>query len=155
MVFPWAWRSTFGAVGLFFTTFRSHLRKLYACVQLLAFFALGRSYLLYVEGSYYMPNYLSVDTGSRQRYTCRRRQVDDDSRGHAAFLLYDIPSMMPPPLPPPSGPALGTLSSLVTSAKVLNFETIGDGRIDLLTPQCCAKRHVQIFRGYARSKFNA
>ena len=44
-----------------------------------------------------MPNYLFVDMGFHQGYARRRWQADDDSRGHAASLLYNKPSMMPHP----------------------------------------------------------
>ena len=46
------------------------------------------------------------------------------------FFTKDLPRYLTP-LPPPPGPVLGTLSSLVTAPKVLDFEIIdGLGRIE-------------------------
>ena len=46
------------------------------------------------------------------------------------FFTTDIPRYLTP-LPPPPGPVLGTLSSLVTAPKILDFEIIeGFGRIE-------------------------
>ena len=46
------------------------------------------------------------------------------------FFTTDLPRYLMP-LPPPPGPVLGTLSSLVTAPKVLDFEIIeGLGRIE-------------------------
>ena len=46
------------------------------------------------------------------------------------FFTTDIPRYLTP-LPPPPGPVLGTLSSLVTAPKILDFEIIeGLGRIE-------------------------
>lgn len=46
------------------------------------------------------------------------------------FFTSDLPRYLTP-LPPPPGPVLGTLSSLVTPPKVLDFEIIeGLGRIE-------------------------
>jgi len=46
------------------------------------------------------------------------------------FFTTDLPRYLTP-LPPPPGPVLGTLSSLVTAPKVLDFEIIeGLGRIE-------------------------
>jgi carbon catabolite-derepressing protein kinase len=46
------------------------------------------------------------------------------------FFVTDLPRYLTP-LPPPPGPVLGTLSSLVTPPKVLDFEIIdGLGRIE-------------------------
>jgi len=47
-----------------------------------------------------------------------------------SFFRTDLPRYLTP-LPPPPGPVLGTLSSLVTPAKVLDFEILdGLGRIE-------------------------
>lgn len=47
-----------------------------------------------------------------------------------SFFTTDLPRYLTP-LPPPPGPVLGTLSSLVTAPKVLDFEIIdGLGRIE-------------------------
>ena len=46
------------------------------------------------------------------------------------FFTTDLPRYLTP-LPPPPGPVLGTLSSLVTAPKILDFEIIeGLGRIE-------------------------
>lgn len=46
------------------------------------------------------------------------------------FFTTDLPRYLTP-LPPPPGPVLGTLSSLVTAPKVLDFQIIeGLGRIE-------------------------
>ena len=46
------------------------------------------------------------------------------------FFTNDLPRYLTP-LPPPPGPVLGTLSSLVTAPKILDFEIIeGLGRIE-------------------------
>ena len=49
---------------------------------------------------------------------------------HHPFFTKDLPRYLTP-LPPPPGPVLGTLSSLVTAPKALDFEIIdGLGRIE-------------------------
>ncbi|KAG2751863.1 Pkinase-domain-containing protein [Suillus brevipes Sb2] len=73
------------------------------------------------QGSYHMPSYLGADA---------RGLINHMLAIDPAFFRTDLPRYLTP-LPPPPGPVLGTLSSLVTQAKVLDFEIVdGLGRIE-------------------------
>ena len=59
----------------------------------------------------------------------KRITIPDTITQHP-FFTTDLPRYLTP-LPPPPGPVLGTLSSLVTAPKILDFEIIeGLGRIE-------------------------
>lgn len=80
-----------------------------------------------------MPQYLSPDartliTGMLHTDPVKRFTIQD-IMGHPWFTP-DLPRYLSP-LPPPPGPVLGTLTSLVAPANVIDFEIIdGLGRID-------------------------
>jgi len=85
------------------------------------------------QGNFHMPNYLSQDARS---LITSMLAVDPVKRitvpeiTQHPFFTTDLPRYLTP-LPPPPGPVLGTLSSLVTPAKQLDFEIIeGLGRIE-------------------------
>ena len=94
----------------------------------------GLSLLLrMVEGNFYIPNHLSPDARSLITSMLAvdpvKRITIPDITQHP-FFTTDLPRYLTP-LPPPPGPVLGTLSSLVTAPKVLDFEIIeGLGRIE-------------------------
>jgi len=85
------------------------------------------------EGTFHMPSYLSSDARSLISSMLvvdpvKRISVPDIVQHR--FFTTDIPRYLTP-LPPPPGPVLGTLSSLVTAPKQLDFELIeGLGRIE-------------------------
>lgn len=85
------------------------------------------------QGSYHMPSYLGADARGLINHMLAidpvKRITIPEITQHA-FFRTDIPRYLTP-LPPPPGPVLGTLSSLVTQAKVLDFEIVdGLGRIE-------------------------
>ncbi|KAF9225155.1 Pkinase-domain-containing protein [Gyrodon lividus] len=85
------------------------------------------------QGSYHMPSYLGVDArgliNAMLAVDPVKRITVPEITQHP-FFRTDLPRYLTP-LPPPPGPVLGTLSSLVTPAKVLDFEIIeGLGRIE-------------------------
>ncbi|KAG0706690.1 kinase-like domain-containing protein [Suillus ampliporus] len=85
------------------------------------------------QGSYHMPSYLSADARGLINFMLAvdpvKRITIPEITQHP-FFTADLPRYLTP-LPPPPGPVLGTLSSLVTQAKVLDFEIIdGLGRIE-------------------------
>ncbi|KIJ13810.1 hypothetical protein PAXINDRAFT_100499, partial [Paxillus involutus ATCC 200175] len=85
------------------------------------------------QGSYHMPGHLGVDArgliNSMLAVDPVKRITVPEITQHP-FFTTDLPRYLTP-LPPPPGPVLGTLSSLVTPAKVLDFEIIeGLGRIE-------------------------
>ena len=80
-----------------------------------------------------MPSYLSSDArgliNSMLAIDPVKRITIPEITQHP-FFVTDLPRYLTP-LPPPPGPVLGTLSSLVTAPKVLDFEIIdGLGRIE-------------------------
>ncbi|OCH92968.1 CAMK/CAMKL/AMPK protein kinase [Obba rivulosa] len=85
------------------------------------------------QGVYHMPSYLSPDArdlinGMLAVDPVKRITVPEILQHK--FFTTDLPRYLSP-LPPPPGPVLGTLSSLVTPGKVLDFEIIeGLGRIE-------------------------
>ncbi|KAI0065917.1 snf 1 [Artomyces pyxidatus] len=85
------------------------------------------------QGSYHTPSYLSSDaraliTGMLAVDPVKRITVPEIIQH--PFFTVDLPRYLQP-LPPPPGPVLGTLSSLVTPGKTLDFEIIeGLGRIE-------------------------
>ncbi|KAI0050235.1 snf 1 [Auriscalpium vulgare] len=85
------------------------------------------------QGTYHMPSFLSPDarsviTGMLAVDPVKRITVPEIIQ-HPFFTL-DLPRYLQP-LPPKPGPVLGTLSSLVTPGKTLDFEIIeGLGRIE-------------------------
>lgn len=86
-----------------------------------------------VEGSYHMPSSLSPDArgliNAMLAVDPVKRITIPEITQHP-FYTTDLPRYLTP-LPPPPGPVLGTLSSLVTQSKVLDFELIeGLGRIE-------------------------
>jgi len=85
------------------------------------------------EGTYHMPSYLS--SGARGLINGMlavdpvKRITVPEILQHP-FFTTDLQRYLQP-LPPPPGPVLGTLSSLVTPAKTIDFEIIeGLGRIE-------------------------
>ncbi|EGN93677.1 hypothetical protein SERLA73DRAFT_97615 [Serpula lacrymans var. lacrymans S7.3] len=85
------------------------------------------------QGSYHMPSYLGADARglivSMLAVDPVKRITVPEITQHP-FFKTDLPRYLTP-LPPPPGPVLGTLSSLVTPPKVLDFEIIdGLGRIE-------------------------
>jgi len=85
------------------------------------------------QGNFHMPNYLSPDARS---LITSMLAVDPVKRitvpeiTQHPFFTSELPRYLSP-LPPPPGPVLGTLSSLVTPPKQLDFEIIeGLGRIE-------------------------
>jgi carbon catabolite-derepressing protein kinase len=86
-----------------------------------------------LEGNYYEPPYLSQDAkvllaGMLAVDPVKRITVPDILRSN--FYKTDLPRYLTP-LPPRPGPVLGTLSSLVSPPKKLDFEYIeGLGRIE-------------------------
>ncbi|KAF8814022.1 snf 1 [Phlegmacium glaucopus] len=85
------------------------------------------------QGNFYIPNHLSPD--ARSLITSMlvvdpvKRITIPDITQHP-FFTTDLSRYLTP-LPPPPGPVLGTLSSLVTAPKILDFEIIeGLGRIE-------------------------
>ncbi|KDR86014.1 hypothetical protein GALMADRAFT_205245 [Galerina marginata CBS 339.88] len=85
------------------------------------------------QGNFHMPSYLSSD--ARNLITSMlavdpvKRITIPEITQHP-FFTTDLPRYLTP-LPPPPGPVLGTLSSLVTPPKQLDFEIIeGLGRIE-------------------------
>ncbi|KAF8837621.1 Pkinase-domain-containing protein [Paxillus ammoniavirescens] len=85
------------------------------------------------QGSYHMPSHLGVDArgliNAMLAVDPVKRITVPEITQHP-FFTTDLPRYLTP-LPPPPGPVLGTLSSLVTPAKVLDFEIIeGLGRIE-------------------------
>lgn len=85
------------------------------------------------QGSYHMPSYLGADARGLINHMLAidpvKRITIPEITQHP-FFRTDIPRYLTP-LPPPPGPVLGTLSSLVTQPKVLDFEIIdGLGRIE-------------------------
>ncbi|KAA1467848.1 Pkinase-domain-containing protein [Dentipellis sp. KUC8613] len=85
------------------------------------------------QGTYHMPSYLSADArglinGMLAVDPVKRITVPEILQH--PFFTTDLPRYLQP-LPPRPGPVLGTLSSLVTPAKTLDFEIIeGLGRIE-------------------------
>ncbi|KAH9062763.1 CAMK/CAMKL/AMPK protein kinase [Lactarius vividus] len=85
------------------------------------------------QGTYVIPSYLSPDarnliTGMLAVDPVKRTTVPEIIQH--PFFQVDLPRYLQP-LPPPPGPVLGTLSSLVTPGKALDFEIIdGLGRIE-------------------------
>jgi carbon catabolite-derepressing protein kinase len=80
-----------------------------------------------------MPSYLSSDArgliNSMLAVDPVKRITVPEITQHP-FFIKDLPRYLTP-LPPPPGPVLGTLSSLVTAPKVLDFQIIdGLGRIE-------------------------
>jgi carbon catabolite-derepressing protein kinase len=80
-----------------------------------------------------MPSYLGADARGLINHMLAidpvKRITIPEITQHA-FFRTDLPRYLTP-LPPPPGPVLGTLSSLVTQAKVLDFEIVdGLGRIE-------------------------
>lgn len=80
-----------------------------------------------------MPSYLSADArgliNSMLAVDPVKRITVPEITQHP-FFTKDLPRYLTP-LPPPPGPVLGTLSSLVTAPKVLDFQIIdGLGRIE-------------------------
>ena len=80
-----------------------------------------------------MPQYLSSDARGLINHMLAvdpvKRITIPEITQHP-FFITDLPRYLTP-LPPPPGPVLGTLSSLVTPPKVLDFEIIeGLGRIE-------------------------
>ena len=87
----------------------------------------------FAEGSFYIPSHLSSDARSLLNSMIVvdpvKRITIPEITQHP-FFTTDLPRYLTP-LPPPPGPVLGTLSSLVTAPKVLDFEIIeGLGRIE-------------------------
>jgi carbon catabolite-derepressing protein kinase len=85
------------------------------------------------QGSYHMPSYLGADARGLINHMLAidpvKRITIPEITQHP-FFRTDLPRYLTP-LPPPPGPVLGTLSSLVTQAKVLDFEIVdGLGRIE-------------------------
>ncbi|KAH7886390.1 kinase-like domain-containing protein [Phlebopus sp. FC_14] len=85
------------------------------------------------QGSYHMPSYLGADArgliNSMLAVDPVKRITIPEITQHP-FFTTDLPRYLTP-LPPRPGPVLGTLSSLVSPAKVLDFEIIeGLGRIE-------------------------
>ncbi|KAI0308395.1 hypothetical protein OF83DRAFT_284650, partial [Amylostereum chailletii] len=85
------------------------------------------------QGSYHMPSHLSADArgliNSMLAVDPVKRITVPEILQHT-FYTTDLPRYLQP-LPPPPGPVLGTLSSLVTPVKALDFEIIdGLGRIE-------------------------
>ncbi|KAH9077242.1 CAMK/CAMKL/AMPK protein kinase [Lactarius deliciosus] len=85
------------------------------------------------QGTYVIPSYLPPDarnliTGMLAVDPVKRITVPEIIQH--PFFQVDLPRYLQP-LPPPPGPVLGTLSSLVTPGKALDFEIIdGLGRIE-------------------------
>ena len=99
----------------------------------LFFYDLIRDSICTAEGSFYIPNHLSPDARSliisMLVVDPVKRITIPDITQHP-FFTADLPRYLTP-LPPPPGPVLGTLSSLVTAPKILDFEIIeGLGRIE-------------------------
>jgi len=86
-----------------------------------------------VEGSYHMPSYLPSDARgliNAMLAVDPVKRITIPEISQHPFFTTDLPRYLTP-LPPPPGPVLGTLSSLVIAAKVLDFEIIdGLGRIE-------------------------
>ncbi|KAG8219226.1 kinase-like domain-containing protein [Butyriboletus roseoflavus] len=85
------------------------------------------------QGSYHMPSHLGVDArgliNAMLAVDPVKRITIPEITQHP-FYTTDLQRYLTP-LPPPPGPVLGTLSSLVTPAKALDFEIIeGLGRIE-------------------------
>ncbi|KAF7436002.1 Protein kinase [Pleurotus ostreatus] len=85
------------------------------------------------QGTYHMPSYLSSDAknliSAMLAVDPLKRITIPDITEHP-FFTTELPRYLTP-LPPPPGPLLGTLSSLVSPPKVLDFEFIeGLGRIE-------------------------
>jgi carbon catabolite-derepressing protein kinase len=85
------------------------------------------------QGSYHMPSYLGADArgliNTMLAVDPVKRITIPEITQHP-FYTTDLRRYLTP-LPPPPGPVLGTLSSLVTPAKALDFEIIeGLGRIE-------------------------
>ena len=88
---------------------------------------------LTAEGSYHMPSSLSPDArgliNAMLAVDPVKRITIPEITQHP-FYTTELPRYLTP-LPPPPGPVLGTLTSLVTQSKVLDFEIIeGLGRIE-------------------------
>lgn len=103
-----------------------------------AFFSFSPGHFMNVvslsaEGSYHMPSYIGTDAkgliNSMLAVDPVKRITIPEITQHP-FYTTDLSRYLTP-LPPPPGPVLGTLSSLVTPAKALDFEIIeGLGRIE-------------------------
>jgi carbon catabolite-derepressing protein kinase len=85
------------------------------------------------EGSYHVPSYLTSDAKgliNQMLAVDPVKRITVPEITQHPFFTTDLPRYLTP-LPPPPGPVLGTLSSLVTPPKVLDFEIIeGLGRIE-------------------------
>ena len=97
------------------------------------FFGLERPSHRTSEGDYYEPSYLLPEA---RVLIARMLAVDPVKRitvpeiMQTNFFKTDLPRYLAP-LPPPPGPVLGTLTSLVSPSKTLDFEYIeGLGRIE-------------------------
>ena len=116
-------------------TFRPYLRKSVVRPPFFFDFAhlLTQGFFLCVEGSYHMPSYLGADArgliNAMLAVDPVKRITIPEITQHP-FYTTDLRRYLTP-LPPPPGPVLGTLSSLVTPGKALDFEIIeGLGRIE-------------------------
>lgn len=85
------------------------------------------------EGTFHMPSYLTPDARSlisQMLVVDPVKRITVPDIVQHSFFKTDLPRYLSP-LPPPPGPVLGTLSSLVTASKQLDFELIeGLGRIE-------------------------
>ncbi|KAF9528143.1 kinase-like domain-containing protein [Crepidotus variabilis] len=85
------------------------------------------------QGTFHMPSYLSPDARnliSSMLVVDPIKRITVPEITQHSFFTTDLPRYLKP-LPPPPGPVLGTLQSLVTAPKQLDFEMIeGLGRIE-------------------------
>lgn len=86
-----------------------------------------------LEGTFHIPSYLSPDAKSlisSMLVVDPVKRITIPEITQHPFFTTDLPRYLTP-LPPPPGPVLGTLSSLVTPPKQLDFEIIeGLGKIE-------------------------
>ena len=138
-------KSTFGVRELFsllcsaegyplkMTMFKLSFLKSAVSISLFFYLLVSTDSFWIAEGSFYLPNHLSSDARSliisMLVVDPVKRITIPDITQHP-FFTTDLPRYLTP-LPPPPGPVLGTLSSLVTAPKILDFEIIeGLGRIE-------------------------